>query len=191
MTATADALAPRVRPDHDRDHPQRLRLMRAGHERDADPQLVYADHLRGQGLLGRHPRRARRRARAVARPAAVPRQSRGLREARSRDVRLGRLPAGRRLLHERLVHDGHAPERRDHLRPDLLAGPSSSASQRRARTGSTSAGRTPAARWTHGRSTRKGCAGRRPGSTTAGSRARTSSTCCVATDASATPSSAT
>ena len=111
------------RPDHDRDHPQRVRLVRAGHERDADPQLVHADHLRGQGLLGRDPRRARRRARPVARPAALPRQPRDLREARRRDVRLGGLPAGRRLLHERLVHDGHAPERRDDLRPDLLARP--------------------------------------------------------------------
>ena len=149
MTATTDrAPRPTRRSDHDRDHPQRVRLLRAGHERDADPQLLHADHLRGQGLLGRDPRRARRRARPVARPAALPRQPRDLREARRRDVRLGRVPARRRLLHERLVHDRHAPERRDDLRADLTGRTGSSASRPRGRTGSTSAARTRAGRWT-------------------------------------------
>ena len=45
------------------------------------------------------------RPRAVARAAAVPRQPRDLRQARRRDARLGGVPARRRLLHERLVHD--------------------------------------------------------------------------------------
>ncbi len=36
---------------------------------------------------------------------------------------LGCVPTGRHLLHERLVFDGDASQRRDRLRPDLLAGP--------------------------------------------------------------------
>ena len=36
-------------------------------------------------------------------------------------VRVGRVQAGRCLLHERLVHDRHASERRHDLRADLLA----------------------------------------------------------------------
>ncbi len=78
------------------------------------------------------------------------------------------LQARRRLLHERLVHDRHAPERRHHLRPDLLARPAGrllrdarALARRRRR-------RTPAGRWTRTRSTRRACAGGRPGSTTRG-----------------------
>ena len=123
--------------------------------------------------------------------AALPRQPRDLRQARRRAARLGGVPSRRRLLHERLVHDRDAPERRDHLRADLLARPAgrllghARALARRRRQGR---GRADGlARDLPGRH----AAGRRPGSTTAASRGRTSSTCCGGTAASATRSSAT
>ena len=164
----------------------------AGHERDADPlssytPIIYEGKDCSVAILDEH--------------GDVLGQSLGLPlflgnleicvKLAAEHVRLGRVQAGRRLLHERLVHDGHAPERRDDLRADLLARAGWSASRRPARTGSTSAARTPAGRWTRPRSSRRACAGHRPGSTTAASRAPTSSTCSRATAASATRWSAT
>ena len=75
--------------------------------------------------------------------------------------------AGRRLLHERLVHGRDAPERRDGVRADLLARPArrllgdACPLARRRR-------KDPAGRWTRPRSSRRACAGARRASTTGG-----------------------
>ena len=91
-------------------------------------------------------------------PADLPRQPRDLHAADRGDVRARGVAARRRLDHERLLPHRHAPQRHDGLRADLLTTASSSASPPAARTGSTSAPRTRAARWTRPRSTRRGSA---------------------------------
>ena len=162
----------RRRPDHHRDHPQRVQLGRRRDERDADPLGLHADHLRDEGLLGRAARRRAPGARPVGR--ACRSSSATSRSARSvTEEMFGRrgLAAGRRLDHQRLVPGRHPPERHHGLRADLPRATSWSASPPRAPTGSTSARRTPARRWTRPRSTRRASGSARPRSSRAASRA--------------------
>ena len=88
------------------------------------------------------------------------------------DVRPRRLATGRRLDHERLVPDRHPPQRHDGLRSDLPRRRAGRLRRLAARTGSTSAPRTRAARWTRPRSTRRASASARPRSSRAACSSR-------------------